>query len=401
MPAINEIKGRVIDVDNHYYEPVDVFTRYIDPKFRDLAIQPNDTRLWSMGDDVCVGFAPPAVPQDIVPPPGFTAGVFSGTDANMDDFVGAAAQFEITPDHLEWSQREPRLKVMDEQGLEAIMLLPSSGVTLEHELSGRPDALCANYRAFNRWLEEEWGYGTDRRVFPVPILTLLELDWALEELERVVEAGSRFFWLSHRPFNGKSPADPSFDPFWARAEEAGARLVYHFGFEGYTYLYGQLWGEDPRRSLPMWSSFQHYIGSGTRPIMDSVAALILHNLFGRFPGLEVLSIENGSAWVPFLAAQMDKSAKLGGNGTELGGALTDTPSELLRRHFYINPFHEEDINLLITHMGADRILFGSDWPHPEGLALPLDTAEALAGKVTEDEFWKIMRTNAAGLLGLA
>lgn len=400
MAEVADIWGQVVDFDNHYYEPDDVFSRHIEPAFRDQAItytETGDGRMWTMGDLICGSYTIPGVPVDRVPAPGFSAGLFDGS-IEMDTMLGGAAMFEVTGEHPEWRQREARLELMDSQGLEMIVQLPSVGVIVDHDFQSRPQAMCANYRAFNRWVEEDWGYGADGRIYGAPILTLIDLDWAIKEVERVADLGAKFIWISHHPVNGKSPADPYFDPFWARVQERGLKLIYHTGFEGYTYLYGTLWGESADRPLPAWSAFQHYIGTGARPIMDAFAALVLHNLFGRFPGIEVISIECGSRWVPMLLEQMDKAAKIGSLGIQLGGPLTDTPSEIFRRHVHINPFWEEDITSLIDAIGADRILFGSDFPHPEGLTTPLDKAHDLAGKVSDADFWKIMRENGHRLL---
>ena len=403
MTTIAGLTGGVIDVDNHYYEPADAFSRHIDPDCRDLALVakgPVPQRVWTVGEHQCLSFTVPGVPVDHVPPPGFSAGIFDSTsELEMDSFIGEGAAFENTAERPEYRDRSARLTVMDEQGLEAIVQLPSLGVIFDYELRDHPKALCANYRAFNRWLEEDWGYGEDGRIYGVPALSLSDLDWAVEELERVSDLGARFVWLSHRPVNGRSPADPSFDPFWARMQERGVKFIFHTGYEGYTHLYGELWGEDSGRPLPQWSCFQHYIGHGARPIMDSLAALILHNLFGRFPGLEVISIENGSSWIPFLLSQLDKAYKVGARGIQLGGELTDLPSAIFRRHVHVNPFHEEDIVSLIDTMGSDRVLFGSDWPHPEGLATPLGRAQETAEKISPGDFQKFMHDNAACLLG--
>jgi len=304
-------------------------------------------------------------------------------------------------DHPEWRERGPRLNVMDEQGVQAAVMLPSAGVFLEYDFQSRPDALAANYQAFNHWLEEDWGYGGDGRIFAVPILTLTDLDKAVQECERVAGLGARVVWISHRPVQGRSPADPVFDPFWSRVQDLGLKVAFHTGFEGFTYLYGSHWSEDPHRHVGQWSAFQHYVGYGARAISDALAALVLQNLFGRFPGVEIISIENGSSWLPWMMEQMDHAALIGANGQNLGGPLDDTPSEILKRHLYINPFHEEDVTALVELVGADRVLFGSDWPHPEGLAQPLAELETLATKVTAEDFYKIMRGNAAALLGLS
>ena len=50
----------------------------------------------------------------------------------------------------------------------------------------------------------------------------------------------------------------------------------------------------------------------------------------------------------------------------------EDPAELFRRNVWINPFWEDDVHELVEMMGADRIIFGSDWPHIEGLPKPLD-----------------------------
>lgn len=401
MDQLSGLWGRVIDFDNHYYEPEDAFSRHIEPAFRDQALTCRDLggggRMWTMGDLVCESYTIPGVPVDKIRPPGFAAGLFDGS-IDMEAMLGGQIDYESPESYPEFLHRGPRLKAMESQGLEAIVQLPSVGVIVDHDFTSRPQAMCANYRGFNRWLEEDWGYGADGKIYGVPILTLIDLDWACAELERVADLGAKMFWISHHPVNGRSFADPYFDPFWARVQERGLKLAFHTGFEGFTYHYGAMWGEDPKRALPQWSAFQHYIGTGTRPITDAFASLILHNLFGRFPGIEAVSIECGSRWVPRLLEELDKAAMIGAMGIQLGGALTEKPSEVFRRHVYINPFWEEPIDELIDAIGADRILFGSDFPHPEGLSTPLDKAEELAKKVSEDDFQKIMRGNALALL---
>jgi predicted TIM-barrel fold metal-dependent hydrolase len=146
-------------------------------------------------------------------------------------------------------------------------------------------------------------------------------------------------------------------------------------------------------SALQWSSFV-----GDRPIMDMISALILHNLFGRFPNVKVMSVENGSLWVSYLLKQMDKMRGMGRNGPWIGGRLTDRPSNVFKEHVYVAPYHEEDIVELARLIGPQHVLFGSDFPHPEGLANPLDFADALRG-LTEAEIHAIMSENASRLLG--
>ena len=132
--------------------------------------------------------------------------------------------------------------------------------------------------------------------------------------------------------------------------------------------------------------------------MDTLAALVLHNLFGRFPSLQAMSVENGSAWVPYLLRVMDKAEKTGAYGEWRGGRIQERPSEIFRRHVLIAPFENDDIRGLVDLLGAERVLLGSDYPHPEGLAEP---RSFLSGHdLSPHESRLISRENAAGVLGL-
>src|SRR5262249_35407886 len=98
-------------------------------------------------------------------------------------------------------------------------------------------------------------------------------------------------------------------------------------------------------------------------------------------------------------SKMDKSAKVGRNGVMPGGPLKELPSDYFRNHVSIVPYPEDDIAGLVDILGIDRVLFGSDYPHPEGFSWPLDFAKELKG-LTPEQIRKIMHDNAATRLGL-
>jgi len=98
---------------------------------------------------------------------------------------------------------------------------------------------------------------------------------------------------------------------------------------------------------------------------------------------------------------MDKAAFMTRGQAGLGGPVTCKPSEVFRQNFYICPFFEDDPIELAQVMGVDRVLFGSDWPHPEGLDEPLSFADKLLDRATPEDTRKIMRSTTAGLIGLA
>ena len=386
----------LIDADAHYYEPDDCFTRHIEPEFLDRTVRV------SRGEDGLgrVSIAGrrtfmSVMPGDFSGAPGALQGLFTGK------VVDGLAQRELITlsEHPAFTARGPRLALMDEQGLEASVMLPTLGVAIEHDLSHDVELAYASLRAFNRWLEEDWGFGADGRLFGVPLLSLLDLARAIEELERVLAAGARMVHLRPGPAFGRSPADPYFDPFWARVAEAGVPVAFHVSNSGYNEYYGTHWGENPANPSHKQSPFQWMVCQTERPIVDTLAALTLHNLFGRHPSVKVVSIENGAGWIGHLLKSMDKAVRLGALGPKLGGELNGLPSELLREHLWICPFPEDDIDAVIEAIGADHVLFGSDFPHPEGVREPIDFARSLEGHdpLTVE---RVMRANSADLLGL-
>jgi predicted TIM-barrel fold metal-dependent hydrolase len=213
----------------------------------------------------------------------------------------------------------------------------------------------------------------------------------------VLAHGARVVHLLFTPVAGRTIAHPDFDPFWARLAEAGVPIAFHGADAGYVDLFSDSFGEPRRPPAHQQSAFQRAV-LWERPIMDTLAALVLHNLFGRFPTLQAMSVENGSAWVPYLLRTMDKGARLGAFGDWLGGPIDDRPSEIFRRHVSVAPFDDDDIRGLVDVLGADRILLGSDYPHPEGFPEPRRFLDG--HPLTDEETRLIARENAVRLLRL-
>jgi predicted TIM-barrel fold metal-dependent hydrolase len=388
---------QLIDADGHYYEPDDCFSRHIEARYRDATVRVQ------RGEDglgrVYVGDGRTfmsVMPGDYASAPGALQGLFSGDVAegfSHRDVINAK-------DHPEFTHRSARLPLMDAQGVEATIMLPTLGIAVEEDLSHDVGLTYASLRAFNRWLEEDWGYGRDGRLFGVPLLSLLDLGEAMTELGRVLDAGAKLVHLRPGPIGGHSPAHPRFDPFWATVTEAGASVVLHTSNSGYARVFGTLWDEEPTNPSHLQSPLQWALCNTERPLVDTLIALTLHNLFGRHPDVRILSIENGSSWLRPLLKTVDKAATLGRRGPKLGGDLPERPSRALIDHLWVSPFPEDDIVDLIGVLGPDHVLFGSDYPHPEGLGRPADYVGLLDGCDPATMF-KVLRGNAAGLLGLA
>jgi len=102
-----------------------------------------------------------------------------------------------------------------------------------------------------------------------------------------------------------------------------------------------------------------------RGILDTTMALVLGNLFGRYPNVRVASIEMGCKWVPYALETLDRAGGLLERRVEAFGTKLDLkPSEVFREKVYVSPFPEEDVVGLTGLIGVDHVLFGSDLVAP-------------------------------------
>jgi predicted TIM-barrel fold metal-dependent hydrolase len=392
----------IFDADNHYYEPRDAFTRHLDPRLADRAVKVVTDA--SGKDTIFVAgqkhhFTPPTF--ELVPPPGHLKQMLKSHGE------GTAASF-LKPMRPEYQQKSARLAVMDAQGIESVLLFPTFGVTVEHALRGDPEATFAALGAFNRWLEEDWGFGADGRIFGVPLLSLIDVPRSVAELERLLARGARMLHLLAGPVVaapdarvGRSPGDPHFDPVWARLAEARVPVVYHAAESGYNELLSTQWGQRARPRSHHQSAWQNAFCFIETPVMHTLAALIFDNLFGRFPSLRVATIECGSAWVPYLLSRIDKAQlSCTTHSPWAGGRVKERASEVFKAHVRVNPFPEEDHAALLHWLRPEHLLFGSDWPHPEGIPEPRRYPDYLPPGTPGDAVRRMMRDNARELLGL-
>lgn len=390
---MTDLGFQMFDADNHYYESEDAFTRYDSssrPIVRWATIDGKKRLMY--GDRMMRMIADPTF--SMLSQPGATESTFRGGNPEGKDIREAYAKFGHYPIQPEFRDRDARLKLMDEQGIEATIMLPTVAITMEELLADNPAATYQAMHAFNLWLEDDWGFAYKNRIFSVPMLSLIDLPSALGELDFLLKRGARFVHLRAGPVPvvWRSPADPMFDPFWARVEEAGVPVVYHAWDFGYINRYGREWSEPQNMPSHLWSPFTQ-VALYDRPLYETFAALCLQGVFERFPNVRVVSIENGSDWAVELVKKMTKVMY------HFPKTFKTHPVELFKQHVYISPYYEDDLRALADTIGADKVLMGSDYPHPEGLARPADYVNDLKG-FSPQEIRMVMRENGMGLAGI-
>jgi predicted TIM-barrel fold metal-dependent hydrolase len=79
-------------------------------------------------------------------------------------------------------------------------------------------------------------------------------------------------------------------------------------------------------------------------------------------------------------------------------AFDEDPVEAFKRNIWVSPFHEDDIGALADAIGTDHVLFGSDYPHPEGLAEPCSYLEHLPEDLPQEDIAKIMGGNLGQIM---
>ena len=431
------------DADNHFNEPPDCFERYIDPSKIDLAIRsvkaPDGSRMQlfagkpsrfnnttskqitfssdeldkMLGDTSNVGRGRVDEPENTddgdtqqrAPVPGMLLNRLNPLKGLTDEERAAFVE-EFRHKAEAFGSRDLRLALMDEQGIDKALMFPAAAHDIEYEFADNVDALYANIRAFNRWMHEEVGFIADNRMWLPPYISFADPELALEELAWVMDRGATLIQTKSghahggrdNPFGGRSLADPVYDRFWNICNEAGIRLAVHLGGTDYQ-KYGADWSEDPEATFFDFDAFQWTMYWGDRPAQELTAALILHNFFGRFPNMKVCLSEMGTVWVPYTIRKMDHAFMMGRKAKWAdNGRLDQRPSEIFRQHFIVAPYPEENVQRVVAEVGIEPIVFGSDFPHGEGLARPGEYASTQLQSFTDDEIRYIMRDNLENFL---
>ncbi len=386
-----------IDVDNHYYEPLDAFTRHLDKKFKRRGVQMfSDGRHTQavIGDRVNHFIPNPTFDPIIVP--GCLDLLFRGEIPEGVD-PASLMKVERLAEHPEYQNRDARVAVMDQQNLETVFMLPTFACGVEEALKHDVEATMASVHAFNLWLDEDWGFDRpDHRIIAAPIISLADPDAAVAEVDFVLSRGAKLVLVRPAPVPGvvtpRSLGDPLHDPVWARLAEAGVPVGFHLSDSGYLQIRGMWGGKSTFEGFGARDPLDQVL-LDDRAIHDTMASMIVHGVFTRHPKLKAVSIENGSYFVYRLIKRLKKAAN------NHPRHFTVDPVEQLRTNVWIAPYYEDDLADLATLIGVDKILFGSDWPHGEGLQTPIDYVAELT-TFGDADVRKIMRDNAVDLLGV-
>ena len=380
------MSGPVIDADGHVLEPPDLWERYVDPSWRARAIR---VARQADGRDALVIDGRPArltTPEML--------GGFGGMGKSLEELAAACVSGRYA-EHIPAAARDPgaRVALLDADGIDRAILYPSLGLQWEGEVDDPAYAL-AHTRAYNRWIED-FCADTGGRLIPVAHLTLGDAEAAAVELGRAVRQGARGGFLLPFTLSGVPHGHPAHDPLFAAACDLDVPIAIHTGVD------------PPARSLHhrfdelSWPAAIPFPGAWYLQVMFAQAlqqaftTFFQYATFDRFPSLKLVLLEAGAGWLGHWMDRMDGFYR---SSLRVTIGLREAPSVYVRRQCWISGDPDEGaLPATIAHVGADRFLWATDYPHSDHDGEYMAEVRALAARLPSDARSRFMGDNAARL----
>lgn len=356
---------RLIDVDSHFLEPPD-WLETIDPKLaREIpAGDPIERIVIGVVGDLLEVVPRSQRPEnliDLLAPSGRRAlEAMLADNAEVREAKLAGPPGSYLP--------AERIRLLDAHGIDKQFLNSTlgTGPYAAAMKIGRPDLAQRALSAYNRWSAETLAGHTDRLI-PITLLDLADVDWALAEMKRMREAGSRAVQIRAEPVSAtKSIAHPDHERIWAAAEDLGMAVVFHIAAGRAEIKRGYFFnGGDPGHFALL-----HLINTPVVPQL-ALAALLFEGVFQRHPKLVVMVQELGISWLPHFLELVDQ-VTVGSYGRQFGMGPGDwrhpeKPSEYLRRQLRVSVLASGDLlRPTFDLVPQEMLVYSSDFPHQEG-----------------------------------
>lgn len=364
----------VIDADSHLFERPDTWLEHIDPAARDDALVIVNDELghpWltHRGRRLMLTW---------LCEPGRLESI---GDLIEDHRAGRPARFDYAQD-LPAAHWDPAVRrdQLDGWGIDEMVVFPQWGINWELWLGDDLAALRANMAAWNRWAAAVRAEGKGR-LHPVGHVSLRgDLGWLDTQLGFLADAGIRLAMIKSGVVDDMRLSHPALDRAWSMFEHHGITPTFHVGG---TSLVGLLdpamTANDDMDYMPLLSFPLHGVDAQV-----ALCDLVLNGVFERHPRLRVAAVELLSRWLPDLAFKLDTAydnhRRISGHRVQ---PLPQRPSDYLRRQVRVSAFASEQPGETMKQIGP-MLLFGGDFPHPEGYASPLVEYQARCRETLDD-----------------
>ena len=350
---VDSDRMEIIDADGHVIEPAVVWKDYAEPAFRERLDRPG-------GGAQALGMSRSY--------PDSTMGQEMAASEERDG-DGAGWRSSLPPTDT-WKEGvrnmelpggyDPRARLadMDEEGIDVAVLYPTSMLTWVEEA----DLFGAACRAYNSWLHD-YCAEAPTRLYPVALVPVQDLDAARTELHRCVDQlGAKAVMVRPAPYLGTKPLyHADYDPFWAAVAQAGVPVGVHpsphADMPNSCRLLGLADGvTNPTEGLAMRQGLTNAID-----LQMALAWFVLGGICERHPDLRVAFLEGTGGWMVPMLERFDHQFKVFGSSDQ-----RTLPSELFARQCVVS-FDPDEAALPFTveRLGAERVLWASDYPHPD------------------------------------
>ncbi|HZP46117.1 MAG TPA: amidohydrolase family protein [Candidatus Binataceae bacterium] len=342
----------IIDVDTHVTETPDLWTSRAPANIRDKVprtiTDEHGTVRWVLGDS-----------NSLLASAGMTA------TAGRGSFAKPPKTYEEM--HPGAYDAKARLKYMDEMGIWAMVMYPNvGGFGAQQFLKlNDPDLMIKCVQIYNDW-QTEWASADSRRLIPITSIPFWDVNQAVKEIRRCEKMGHRGILFTGEPQYYGLPllGDKHWNPLWEVACELDLPLSFHIGSGDMTE--GLL-----KQKMEIYGKMASFTELAVEIFLRNglqLNDLLFSGVLARFPTIKFVSVESGIGWIPFMLEAADYQYK--GNSVaklqpEFGDML---PSEYFARNVYACYWFEQIApRRLIDKIGADNILFETDFPHPTSL----------------------------------
>lgn len=383
----------VIDIDSHFEPAEDWLDEFPglkaelperfpadDPRF---TLRSPEMFGFFVSDDLLRGVPPERrMPIDRIVTPGMRA--------LYDPERGPGVGYPGSDMHLPMADVAGRVRWLDDQGIDVENVISGTGYTLARVIED-PALGMETLAAVNTWLSDRASDAAGRLMVAVN-LRFEDLDWAIGELTRMRERGSRTFLMRSEPTGEVPPNHPDYDRLWSAVTDLGMVPIVHVGLS--PAMYHPAWANtDDPGVIRMISVLQ--------PAQQAhvfLTAMVLGGVFERHPELTVVFAEHGIDWIAPAVARMDAFATPGVSPLVLPGyALPLTPGDYVRRNVRVTPLpapHESPVGLLDAL--PEVPIFSSDYPHMEGSPDPMAHYDDTLAAVPAEAKASFLGDNLAG-----
>ncbi|MGB7277643.1 MAG: amidohydrolase family protein [Pseudolabrys sp.] len=271
-----------------------------------------------------------------------------------------------------------RLRDMDAMGVDVQVL----SVTPQTYLYNQEASLGAMTAAIQNDQIAKLVKQNPQRFMGIATLPMQAPEKAADELKRAMTTLNLRGTMFASNIIGKNLDDPSFEPVWATAEELGAFVFIHPN---------NVAGADRMKSYYL----NNLIGN---PLDTTIGAACLYfgGVLDRYPKLTVV-LAHGGGFTPYQAARWEHGWHV---RPEPKKNIAKQPVDIAKRFYYDTILHSAPVlEFMVEHVGADRVMLGSDYPYDMGM---MDCVKHVRGlKISDADKATILSTCAQALLGKA